>query len=162
MISPLLLFLGYSFAFPEKITPAYRTHNTAAVLAVASTGLFWLFLFRLWQKPELLFPYNVAFALHLAIVAWSLLYPRFVSAKRIMAACVLGAWALMFVPYVFIQQGTKQSLMQSGEALLISAFAFGAFYLFEPRRDGIYPASGGRWLRQVAIVLFFTLVSRIL
>jgi phytol kinase len=129
MVQPFLLFLAYSFAFPEKIVPGHRTHNTAAVLAVASTGLVWLFLYRLWQQPELLFPYSVAFALHLAIVAWSLLYPRFPSAKYLMAACVLAAWGLMFVPYVLIAQGTKKSAVQSLEALLISALAFAAFYL---------------------------------
>jgi phytol kinase len=162
MVQPFLLFLAYSFAFPQKIAPTHRTHNTAAVLAVASTGLFWLFLYRLWQQPELLFPYTLAFALHLAIVAWSLLYPRFPSAKHVMAACVLAAWVIMFVPYVLIAQGTKKSAVQSIEALLISALAFVAFYLIEPKRNGIYPATGARWIRQASIVLVSTAIARIL
>jgi phytol kinase len=162
MVQPFLLFLAYSFAFPEKIAPPHRTHNTAAVLAVASSGLLWLFLYRLWQQPELLFPYSVAFALHLAIVAWSLLYPRFPSAKFIMASCVLAAWVLMFVPYVLIEHGTKKSLVQSAAALLISGLAFSVFYLIEPRRNGIYPATSARWLRQAAIVLFSTVAARVL
>jgi phytol kinase len=162
MVQPFLVFLAYSFAFPEKIAPAHRTHNTAAALAVASTGLFWLFLFRLWHQPELLFPYSVAFALHLAIVAWSLLYPRFPSDKFVTAVCVLVAWVLMFVPYVFIEQGTKKSVVQSAEALLISAFAFAAFYLIEPKHNGVYPATSARWLRQAAIVLLSTVVARVL
>jgi phytol kinase len=162
LLPPFLLLVAYSFFFPEKITPAHRTHNAQAVLAVASTGLLWLFLFRIWQQPELLFPYTVAFAAHLAIIAWSLLYPRFPSAKRIMAACVLVAWGLMFVPYILIERGTKWSLMQAGVALLISAFAFTAFYLVEPRQDGIYPATGPRWVRQAGIVLLSTLAARIL
>ena len=162
MVQPLLLFLAYSFRFPEKITPAHRTHNSAAVLAVASTGMFWLFFYRLWQEPQLLFPYSVSFALHLAIVAWSLLRPRFSSAKYVMAGCVLGSWVLMFVPYILIMQGTRKSAIQSVEALLISALAFAAFYLIEPKRDGIYPATGARWIRQVSIVLLFTVIARLL
>jgi len=162
MVQPFLLFLAYSFAFPEKIAPVHRTHNTVAALAVASTGLLWLFLFRLWQQPELLFPYSVAFALHLAIVAWSMLYPRFPSAKLVMAGCVFLAWVLMFVPYVLIEHGTKKSLVQSAEALLISALTFTVFYLIEPKQKGIYPATGARWLRQAAIVLLSTVVARIL
>lgn len=162
MVQPFLLLLAYSFAFPEKIGPRHRTHNTAAVVAVASTGLFWLFLYRLWQQPELLFPYSLAFALHLAIVAWSLLYPRFPSAKGIMAACVLAAWVLMFVPYLLITQASRRAAIQSVEALLISALAFSAFYLIEPKRGGIYPATGARWIRQASLVLLSTVVARIL
>lgn len=162
MLQPFLLFLAYSFAFPEKIAPEHRTHNIAAVLAVASTGLVWLFLYRLWQQPELLFPYSVAFALHLAIVAWSLLYPRFPSAKFVMAGCVLGAWILMFVPFVLIGHGTKESAIHAVEGLFISALAFAAFYLIEPKRNGIYPATGSRWIRQASIVLLSTVVARLL
>ena len=68
----------------------------------------------------------------------------------------------MFVPYVLLEHGTKQSVVRSAEALLISAFAFTAFYLIEPKHNGIYRASGARWLRQAAIVLLSTVVARVL
>jgi hypothetical protein len=44
---------------------------------------------------------------------------------------------------------------------LICAVAFAVFYLVEPRREGTYPASGARWLRQAGVVLLATLASRI-
>jgi|SRR5579863_2799058 len=161
LIPPATLLLAYTAFFPGKITASDRTHNVHAVLSIASAGLLWLFLFRVWQQPGLLFPYTLAFAINLALVAWNLLYPRYSFARRVMVACVLISWALMFAPYLLIRGASRSSLVQSAAALLICAIAFAAFYLLEPRRDGIYPASGARWLRQAAIVLLATLASRI-
>ena len=156
-----ILLLAYTFFFPGKIAQSDRTHNVHAVLSIASGGFLWLFLFRIWQQPKLLFPYTLAFAIHLAIIAWTLLYPRFSSAQLVMIASVLVSWGVMFAPYILIGHASTSSLLQAGAALLICAGAFGAFYLFEPRRDGIYPASGGRWLRQAGIVLVSTLAARV-
>ena len=162
LIPPATLFLAYTFFFPGKITDSDRTHNVLAVLSIASVGLMWLFLFRVWQQPALLFPYALAFAIHLALIAWSLLCPRYFSVRLMMVACVLVSWALIFLPYVLIEGRSRLSLLQAGAALPVCAFAFGLFYWFEPRREGIYPASSARWLRQAGIVLCATLAVRIL
>jgi phytol kinase len=162
LIPPAILLLAYTYFFPGKITAADRTHNVYAVIGVASAGLVWLFLFRVWQQPGLLFPYTLAYAIHLALVAWNLLYPRYSSARLVMVACVLVSWALMFGPYVLIEGASQTSLLQAGAALVICAIAFGVFYLFEPRREGIYPATPARWLRQAGIVLLATLAARVL
>jgi len=162
LISPAILLLAYAFFSPEKITPSDRTHDVYAVLSVASVGLVWLFLYRIWQQPALLFPYTLAFAIHLAVIAWNLLYPRYSSARLVMVACVLVSWGLMFAPYVLIEGRSSLSLLQAAAALPICAVAFGVFYLSEPRREGIYPATGPRWLRQAGIVLLATLAARIL
>jgi phytol kinase len=161
LIPPATLLLAYTAFFPGKITPSDRTHNVYAVLSVASAGLVWLFLFRVWQQPGLLFPYTLAFAINLALVAWNLLYPRYSSVRRVMVACVLISWALMFAPYLLIEGASRSSLLQIAAALLICAVAFAVFYLLEPRREGTYPANGARWLRQAAIALLATLASRI-
>lgn len=160
LIPPAILLVASSF--PAKIAEANRTHNLRAVLCMASAGLVWLFLFRIWQQPGLLFPYTLSFAIHLALIAWTLLYPRYSSARVVMGACVLASWALMFVPYVLIEGTSRSSLLEAGGALLVSAITFGIFYFFEPRPEGIYPARGGRWLRQGGVVLLATLVARIL
>jgi phytol kinase len=162
LIPPAILLLAYTFFFPGKITPADRTHNVYAVLSIASAGLIWLFLYRIWQQPGLLFPYTVAFAIHLALIAWNLLYPKYSTVWLVMVGCVPVSWALMFAPYVMIEGRSHHSLMRAAAALLICGVAFAAFYLFEPRRDGIYPASGARWLRQAGIVLLATVAARIL
>lgn len=156
LIPPALLLLAYTFFFPGKITAFHRTHNVYAVLGIAFPGLLWLFLYRVWHQPDLFFPYTLAFAIHLALVAWNLLYPRHASANLRMGACVLLAWGLMFGPYVAIEGKSRLSLMQAGVALLICALAFTVFYLSEKPRDGDYPASAARWLRQTALVLLAT------
>jgi len=79
-----------------------------------------------------------------------------------MVACVLVSWGLMFAPYVLSAGRSSLSLLQAAAALLICAVAFGAFCFSEPRREGIYPATGARWLRQAGIVLLATLAARIL
>jgi phytol kinase len=161
LIPPATLLLAYTAFFPGKITPSDRTHNVYAVLSIASTGLVWLFLFRVWQEPGFLFPYTLAFAINLALVAWNLLYPRYSSVRRVMVACVLISWALMFAPYVLVEGVSRSSLWHTAAALLICAVAFAVFYVLEPRREGTYPASSVRWLRQAAIVSLATLASRI-
>jgi len=162
LIPPAILLLAYTFFFPGKITDSDRTHNVLAVLSIASVGLMWLFLSRVWQQPALLFPYTLAFAIHLAVIAWNLLYPRYSSVRLKIVGCVLVSWGLMFLPYVLIEGRSRLSLLQAGAALPVCAFAFVLFYWFEPRREGIYPASGARWLRQAGIVLCSTLAVRIL
>src|SRR5208282_5347925 len=103
LIPPAILLLAYTFFFPGKVTPSDRTHNVYAVLSIASVGLMWLFLFRIWQQPALLFPYTLAFAIHLALIAWNLLYPRYSSVWLVRVACIMVSWAVMFVPYVLIE-----------------------------------------------------------
>jgi phytol kinase len=161
LISPAILLLAYTAFFPGKITASDRTHNVYAVLSIASAGLVWLFIFRVWQQPGLLFPYTLAFAINLALVAWTLLFPRYSSVPRVMVACVLISWALMFAPYLLIRGASRSSLLETAAALLICAIAFAVFYLLEPRTDGTYRASGARWLRQAAIVSLATLASRV-
>jgi phytol kinase len=159
LLPPAILLLAYTFFFPGKITDADRTHNVYAVLSIASVGLVWLFLSRIWQHPEFLFPYTLAFAIHLAIIAWNLLYPRHPSARLVMVACVLVSWSLLFAPYLLIEGGSRLALLQTGAALVVCGVAFAAFYWLEPRHDGIYPATGARWLRQAAVVLLSTFLS---
>jgi len=161
LIPPAILLLSYTFFFPGKITAADRTHNVYAVLSIASAGLVWLFMYRIWQEPDFLFPYTVAFAIHLAVIGWNLLYPRYSSVRVVMIACVVLSWALMFGPYVLIERRSRVSLVQSAAALAICFVAFSIFYLSEPRHEGIYPATAARWLRQAGIVLLSTLAARI-
>jgi phytol kinase len=161
LIPPAILLLSYTFFFPGKISAADRTHNVYAVLSIASAGLVWLFLYRIWQEPDFFFPYTVAFAVHLAVIAWNLLYPRYSSARVVMIACVLLSWVLMFAPYVLIEGRSRVSLVQSAAALVICFVAFGIFYLSEPRHEGIYPATTARWWRQAGIVLLSTLAARV-
>jgi phytol kinase len=161
LIPPGILLVAYTFFFQGKIAPSDRTHNVYAVLSIASAGFVWLFLYRIWQQPGFLFPYTLAFAIHLAVIAWNLLYPKFSSMWLLMIGCVVLSWVLMFAPYILMERVSKLSLLQAAAALPICAVAFAVFYLSEPPREGDYPATGARWLRQAGIVLLATLAARI-
>jgi phytol kinase len=159
LLPPTLLLLTYALFFPGKITAADRTHTVYAVVSVASTGLVWLFLSIVRHEPKLFFPYTVAYAAHLAIVAWNVLHPRFVSSRGLMYLVSPLAWLLMFLPYVAFEKVSRDSLEQAGLGLLLVAIAFGFFFYVEPKQDGIYPASTDRWLRQAAIVMLATIAA---
>jgi phytol kinase len=166
LVPPLMLLLVSSLSFPGKTAESNRTHNLYAVISVASAGLVWLFFYRMWQQPGLLFPYTLSYTVHLAIVAWSLRYPRVASGGtarvRVAAvACVLKSWLLMFGLYVGMEGVSRVSLLQAGAALPLCAIAFWVFYLLEPRKEGIYPASRLRWLRQGALVMVASLAARV-
>lgn len=162
LVPPAILLLAYTFFFPGKITEANRTHNVYAVLSITSAGFVWLLLYRIWQQSSLLFPYTLAFAIHLAVIAWNLLYPKFSSRWFLRIECVLVSWVLMFLPYVLIEHLSSLSLLRAAAALLLCAAAFAMFYLFERPQEGDYPATGARWLRQAGIVLLATLLARML
>lgn len=160
LVSPAILFLTYTLFFPGKISESDRTHSVYAVLSVASVGFVWLFLFRIWQKPGFLFPYTLAFAIHLAVIAWNFLYSRFSSALAGAVVSVLASWALMFGPYILIEGSSSAPLLQAAVALAISGLAFAGFYLSEPREQGTFPTSSVRWLRQACIVFIATVAAR--
>jgi phytol kinase len=161
LVPPMMLFLVSSLSFPGKIAESDRTHNLYAVLSISAAGLMWLFLYRIWQQPALLYPYTLSYTLHLAIVVWSLIYPRLSSVRLASVACVFKSWLLMFGLYVGMERGSWLSLFQAAAALPLCAAVFWFFYLVEPRKEGIYPASRARWLRQAALVLVVTVAARI-
>jgi phytol kinase len=160
LVSPAILLLTYTLFFPGKISAADRTHSVYAVLSVASVGFIWLFLFRIWQKPGFLFPYTLAFAIHLAVIGWNFLNPRYASARAVVVACILASWALMFGPYILIVGPSSASFLHAAVALAIATLAFAAFHLSEPRQQGMHPAGSARWLRQACIVFLATVAAR--
>ena len=149
LLAPLILMLSYTLLSPRTEINTRRIHNVHAVVCVASAGLIWLFLYRIFDKPEYLFPYTLAFAAHLAIIGIARLgfdYPQ-MPAAWLVTVCVLKAWLLLFVPYVLAEGTALGTLGRALLALPGVALAGGAFYLTQPGiRD--CPTDTPRWLRQ--------------
>ncbi|MFP4145087.1 MAG: diacylglycerol/polyprenol kinase family protein [Phycisphaeraceae bacterium] len=131
LIPPLVLFLVHTLAWP-RTGPRY--HNVYAVLSVTSAGLVWLFLYALTRNGQLLIPYAIAFAAHLAIIgvsriAWQPEKGR--PGWRVAGSSVAG-WGLCFIPVLLMRE--RWLLMSAGAAggglVLIAATAF---YLLIPR-----------------------------
>jgi phytol kinase len=161
LIAPAILLGAYTLFFPDKLFDEDRTHNVFAVISVASSGMAWLFVSHEWRVHGLLFVYTLGYALHLAVLGWTLRCLRRPeenvrgTAPLLVAKC----WLLMFLPYVLMQRVTRLSLFQAAIALPACAAAFTVFCLLEPRSQGMYSVSSARWLRQACIAFVLTVLA---
>ncbi len=158
LVAPAVLFICYSLFLPGKIPATVPKDTTYAVTSVASAGLFWLYISELRGTQAQIFPYTVAYTIHLAILGWTLrclIVPDQCALRR-GPMLVIQSWLLMFVPYVCLQPFSQVTLLQAALALPLCALAFGIFCLFEPRHQGRYEVNGWRWVRQAVLVFVFT------
>jgi len=161
LLAPATLFVTYTLFFPGRLLRGDRTHNVFAVLSVASSGLFWIFLAQAKRGDTLLFPYALGYAIQLALLAWTLScfhHPER-SIWKFGPVLVLQSWLLIFVPVAIEQRFARRSIVESAIALALSGIAFAAFCIVEPRRAGQYSLSGRRWLYQSSIGFLFTLIG---
>jgi phytol kinase len=157
-IAPAMLFASYSIYLPSKQLVTVRKDNVYAVASVASAGLLWICLARIIDAPALILPYTAAYALHFALLAWTLsvLKNPAQSAWKRGPVFLVECWALMFAQYVLIAGFSRQSLIQAIVALPLCGLGFFLFCVIEPRRDGLYSDSAWRWLREAVLVLATT------
>jgi len=149
LVPPLIVFFGYTTLSPQAEANRRRIHDIHAVLCVSSAGLIWLFLSRLLNRPELLFPFNVAWAAHLAIIGIARLRrarPQ-MSASAVLFVSVARGWLYLFVPYLATEGLTAQTLTRTCIALAGVTLAALAFYGTQPGIEDC-PADTPRWLRQ--------------
>jgi phytol kinase len=151
LLAPLLLFLSYTLLSPKTVMNTRRIHNIQAVVCVTSAGLIWLFLAKILNVPELLFPYTLSFAAHLAIIGIARLrfdYAK-LSALALLSLCVGQGWLILFVPYLLTEGANENTLKCTFLALPAVAVAALAFYYLQPGIDDC-PTDTARWLRQAA------------
>jgi phytol kinase len=156
LLPPLILFLSYPFLSPRTEANTRRIHTVHAVVCVSSAGFLWLLLAVVFRRPELLFPYTLAFAANLAIIAVARLrfdYPQMGVATLLMI-CVGQGWLLQCIPYLgaeWLEKGTVTAAQVKCVLLALPALALAAvgFYFTQP---GIYdcPTDTPRWLRQAS------------
>jgi phytol kinase len=157
LLAPAMLFATYSWFLPGKATEIGK-HNVYAVSSVASAGLLWIFLGGAQSNPALLFPYTAGYAMHLSMLAWTLICFRrpdktpWGSGPLLVAQC----WLLMFVPYLLATGISPHSLEQAAIALAVCGLAFTVFCLVEPRTEDGFSVRPSRWIRQGALVLLLT------
>jgi hypothetical protein len=145
------MFGGYVFLSSRNDSNKDTTHNSHGVLCVASAGLAWLFLSKIVGRPEWVYPFTVAFAAHLGIIALAQLRyerPTLNASAALVAASAFG-WLLLFLPYVAIEQWAPKAFAEAALALPLVALAVGAFGLLQPSMT-CCPLDTPRWLRQGA------------
>lgn len=158
LVAPALLLLCYSMFLPDKQLTSTRKDNVCAVASVASTGLLWICFSRLTDNPAFLFPYTAAYAVHLALLGWTLSALRnpAQSVWKKGPVMIAECWALMFAPYCMIAGFSRTALVNAAVALPVCGLSFAIFCILEPRRKGLYSDGGLRWLREAALVLLTT------
>jgi len=138
-----------------------RVHNVHAVLSVAATGLCWLFLYRLTDTADLIYPYTLGFAGNLAIIGIARLSPdRYWSRDRAqwVAFYTLLSWLLLYAPLVVMQEFSRQSVLGAGVGVVgIGGMAI-AYYCTQPalRQPG---RSTLQWLCRILYTLLGSLVA---
>lgn len=157
-LAPGLLFACYSMFLPDSRLLAARKDTVYAVASVSSAGLFWIWLAHLTGDQALIFPYTAAYAVHLAVLAWTLSVLRnphqrvWKRGPLMVAVC----WVLMFAPYVWMEESSPAAAKRALLALPASGLIFALFCLIERRRNGLYSDQGWRWIRQAALVFLLT------
>lgn len=160
LLAPVALFLTYSRFSPKERRRPRRVHTIHAVAYAAGPGLAWLFLAQTRGRPDYLLPYTITFAGHLAIAGIARLkcdYPHLPDA-RVVAGCIVAAWAIQFGLYLVTAVVTGLPPLGVAVGLVGTAVVALSFYFAQPDLDDC-PADTPRWLRQAAAAVLGSLVG---
>jgi hypothetical protein len=123
-------------------------HGVSVVLSIWLIAVGWLALARLTGRPELLFPYSVVFAAHLAMFGFSRLAHQFPERRlgRLFLRAVIASCAIVILPLAIAAGVSVVTLQMAFTALGTTALCTLAFALMQPVRHA--PLTVGRWLCQ--------------
>lgn len=105
----------------------------------------WLFLAAVTGHRELLFPFTLAFACHLAIIGSARLcfdFPR-LATPALLATCVVKSWAVIVLPFALI--AGRWAWWPAGLAVVLIAAACVAFHFTQPGMEDC-PTDAPRWI----------------
>jgi phytol kinase len=112
-----------------------RVHSVYIVLSVSAAGSLWLLLFTLFDRPEFLYPYTLAFAANLAVVGVAGLSPVHywqVSSLVSILVSILKSCFLMLMPLVVLQGFSASILTFAGVGIAVTGGVAIAYYLTQP------------------------------
>lgn len=158
--APLIIFLSYVFLAPRTELDNLRLHNIYVVINIALPGLCYLLGSKIGTAPELLFPYTISFSAQLAMIALARIkraFPHF-SATTVIVIATTKAFALQFIPFVFLQgiYFFQWKFLLLG--LMAVFMAATIFYFLQPDLEK-YPNDTNRWRRQLFIGSAVSLIS---
>lgn len=152
LLPPLIVFVTYAILAAGTEQSGTSVHSLKTVFGVSVTGLFWLFVNRIWQQELLLFPYTLAFAANLAMIGIAREgYRRSQwSGAALIARGTVEGWVLLFLPYLVVNNFSNQAWLSMSFALLVVFLAAALFYHWQPNiRDCANDLM--RWIRQVSV-----------
>ena len=160
LVLPVILFLRGQIRVnrPEPAGPHF--HHVDAVLSVALPAFLWLFLSRLFNAPEVFFPFAVALGVHLGIFEIAREDQAGIARSLWHVALVCGAraWALLFVAYVLLERLSFAALAQAAWALPLVVLGVAGF-CWTQHSTGKLPIDVRRWAHQAAWALLASLVA---
>jgi len=163
LLAPAMMMLGYTLLCPEARPQTQSVHTVHGVFCVAFASLFWLFLSKSLNCTNLIYPYGVAYATHLGMVALA----YFARADRagvsffaIVKATLLG-FTVTALPYLWVWRNNGHEGILAIAALIFVALSVLIFSNLQ-RNLPESPNDTPRWLRQGAIGLVASLLAFVL
>jgi phytol kinase len=152
LVPPLVLFVAYTLIWPRTAQLRERPHDMVAVFSVAGCGMLWLLLATVFRRPELYFPYTLAFAANLCFIGitWWRDYRRRDAPWQGVLVAALVAWAALLAPYLAVVGASRGTLASA--ALGLAALVAGGtlFALVVPNKHN-RPSRDFPWARQAAL-----------
>lgn len=149
LLAPLLFFITYTLMPTGRKENGQRAHNVHAVLCVSSASLIWLFLAKTLDASELIYPYTLAFAAHLAIIGLARLKRRYphLCGVIVLPAAIFAGWLLLFLPYLLAERAVVDTVAETLLALVGVTLAVIGFFMTQPDLHDC-PTDTPRWIRQ--------------
>ena len=166
-LAPAMMLIGYTLLSPKTQAPSRSVHTIHGVFCVAFASIFWLFLSKSLDCTNLIYPYGVAYAAHLGMVALAYFTradgtnkPRVAVIKSILLGFTIPA-----LPYLWVWRRNGHEAILAGAAFALVALSVILFSRIQPNLDAS-PNDTPRWLRQgmiglAASVLAFTFITLI-
>jgi phytol kinase len=151
LVPPLAIFVAYAWLSPPTPDNSRRMHGVPAVLSIWSSAIGWVALAHATRRPELLLPYSIVFAAHLAMFGVSRLAHQFRDQPLapLFWRAVLMSWLIMLAPVVAITGAGVAGLGAAGWSLVAIALGVWVFVVLQPEiRDARQDAR--RWISQGA------------
>ncbi len=154
LVAPMSLFLSYTVLWPRRRLVRRRPHDFVAVMAVVSSGFFWLLLAYVLDRPGFLYPYTISFAANLTFVGitWYRLARRNLHPLTAVARSALTAWAVVFIPYLLTTWRDGDAVIEAAAAVVWLVVGGIAFAYLLPLRRGAQ-SRPHLWLRQALLGL---------
>ncbi len=162
LLAPVMMLIGYSLLCPEAPGPQKRfDHTVHAIFYIATTGLVWLFLSKSLTCANFIYPYGVAYAAHLGMVALAY-FKRRDSAELLARFPVLKSIVLGFsipaLPYIWVWRQNPHDRVLALAAFILVGFAVVLFSKIQPGMDDC-PNDRERWMRQGLIAAFVSVLA---
>jgi phytol kinase len=163
LVGPLAILVGYRWLSPETPDNSRRMHTVPAMLSVWAPAVAWLAAAGSTSNHELLFPYTVGFAAHLAIFGVSRLAFQFpeISLARVLLRAVVTSSVLVLIPYAVVAGINARTGVLGIAGLVAVAAGAACFAALQPAIRNT-PQDARRWILQAGSSALATAVGWLL